>query len=592
MNVQADDDIRADFLAEAGELLQRLSEQLVELERRPDDRELLNAIFRGFHTIKGGAGFMHLEPLVALCHAAEDVFNALRKGSAQIHPGLTDAVLEALDCAQSMLAAAAANQVLKGATPSLLDKLRDSVQQAAPVAVAAAPVAAVAQPPADPGGAISDDEFEALLDQLHGPGCGPGPGVAPEPAAAPPPPPPPAPPPVEAHASAARTTSDAGVRVDTAVLDDMMNLVGELVLARNRLKTLLQGEGEQAQRRAVTELDQITRGLQAAVMRVRLQPIRKVFSRFPRIARETARALGKQVDVELSGEDTGLDKNLVEALADPLVHMVRNSVDHGIELPAQRLASGKPACGKLHLSAEQAGDHILITVADDGAGIDAERLRSKAVEKGLIASADAARLSLQECLQLVFLPGLSTRDSISELSGRGVGMDVVKSSISALGGSVQIESRPGFGTQVRIRVPLTLAILPALMVGVGPRMLALPLAPVLDVFVLEPQKVRRLDHIEVLPYRKDTLRLIHLHNWLDVPLQGDEPRHVVVVQGDGERCGLVVSRVHGREEVVIKPLGTLLRGLAGLAGATVTGSGRVALILDIPGLANASAAAG
>jgi two-component system, chemotaxis family, sensor kinase CheA len=371
-----------------------------------------------------------------------------------------------------------------------------------------------------------------------------------------------------------------------------MNLVGELVLVRNRLKTLLRSEAQQPQGRAVAELDQIARGLQTAVMRVRLQPIRKVFSRFPRIARETARGLGKQVEVELIGEDTGLDKNLVEALADPLVHMVRNSVDHGIELPPQRLAAGKPACGKLKLSAEQAGDHILIIVADDGAGIDAERLRSKAVEKGLIPSAEAARLSLQECLQLVFLPGLSTRDNISELSGRGVGMDVVKSSITALGGSVQIESRPCFGTQVRIRVPLTLAILPALMVGVGARVLALPLAPVLDVFVLEPERVRKLDRSEVLPYRKETLRLIHLHRWLGLPVADNEPRHVVVVQAEGERCGLVVSRVHGREEVVIKPLGTMLRGLAGLAGATVTGSGRVALILDIPGVAAACLARG
>ena len=582
MNAQADDEIRADFLAEAGELLQRLGEQLVELERRPDDRELLNAVFRGFHTIKGGAGFMHLQPLVDLCHAAEDVFNALRKGGARVHPGLTDAVLEALDQAQTMLAAAAANQALQAVSPALFGRLREAIRvETAPAVSAPPPLETPAAAQIEGAGGISDDEFEALLDQLHGPGCAPGAVSAPEPQ--------PATPFVEPHSAIARPSSDAGVRVDTAVLDEMMNLVGELVLARNRLKTLLRGDAQQPQGRAVAELDQITRGLQAAVMRVRLQPIRKVFSRFPRIARETARGLGKQVEVELSGEDTGLDKNLVEALADPLVHMVRNSVDHGIESPPQRLAAGKPACGRLRLSAEQAGDHILITVSDDGAGIDAERLRGKAVEKGLIAAADAARLSPQECLQLVFLPGFSTKESISELSGRGVGMDVVKSSIITLGGSVQIESRPGFGTQVRIRVPLTLAILPALMVGVGLRVLALPLAPVLDVFVLEPRRVRKLDRTEVLPYRNETLRLIHLHRWLGVPVQEGESRHVVAVQTEGERCGLVVSRVHGREEVVIKPLGAMLRGLAGLAGATVTGDGRVALILDIPGLANASA---
>jgi two-component system chemotaxis sensor kinase CheA len=334
----------------------------------------------------------------------------------------------------------------------------------------------------------------------------------------------------------------------------------------------------------VAELDHITRSLQSAVMRVRMQPIRRVFARFPRLAREVARGLGKQVEVELVGEDTGLDKSLVEAIADPLVHMVRNSVDHGIELPEQRLAAGKPAAGRLRLSAQQAGDQILIAVEDDGAGMDPERLRAKAVEKGLLPAAEAARLSQQECLQLVFLPGFSTREQVSELSGRGVGMDVVKSSITALGGAVQIESRPGFGSCVRLRVPLTLAILPALMVGVGPRILALPLAPVLDVFALDPAQLRRLERWDVVLHRKDTLRLIHLHRWLDQPAAAGEPRHVVVAQVEHERYGFVVSQVHAREEVVIKPLGAMLRGLAGVAGATVTGGGRIALILDLPGL--------
>jgi len=323
-------------------------------------------------------------------------------------------------------------------------------------------------------------------------------------------------------------------------------------------------------------------------MKIRMQPIKKVFSKFPKLARDVARGLGKQVDVELIGEDTDLDKNLVEALADPLVHMVRNSVDHGIELPQQRAASGKPAVGKLVLSAEQQGDHILISVRDDGAGIDPEKLRRKVVEKGLMDPAQAAKLTSDECLQLVFMAGFSTKDQVSDLSGRGVGMDVVKSKITALNGSVVIESKVGQGSCVKLRVPLTLAILPALMVAVGNRLLALPLADVFDVFALDETRVRHLDHWQALLYRNSTLRLIDLQQWTsaDGPAT-DAPRHVVVAQADGERFGFIVHSVKAREEVVIKPLGLGLRGLAGLAGATVTGEGRVALIVDFPGLVRA-----
>jgi len=338
MNTAADDDIRADFLAEAGELVQRLGEQMVDLERRPSDRELLNAVFRGFHTIKGGAGFLALEPMVALCHAAEDVFNALRNDVVAIGPELMDDVLEVVDRVQAMLVAAVAGKPLKAAPAQLIKRLRQRalVSAASPVVVAAEPEA-----PAESGSTpISDDEFEALLDQLHGAGQGPK-GLSP---AAPAPSVEP-----EAHEQAETApaiqapVADNGVRVDTAALDHMMNLVGELVLVRNRLKTLCGRNGQAPQARAVAELDHIARGLQVAVMRARMQPIRKVFARFPRLAREVARGLGKQVEVALHGEDTGLDKNLVEALADPLLHMVRNSVDHGIEAPPQRLAAGKPA---------------------------------------------------------------------------------------------------------------------------------------------------------------------------------------------------------------------------------------------------------
>ncbi|HEY0973737.1 MAG TPA: chemotaxis protein CheA [Solimonas sp.] len=598
MSTAADDDIRADFLAEAGELVERVGGQLIELESRPDDSELLNAIFRAFHTVKGGAGFLNLGALVELCHATEDVFNALRGGRRRVDAALLDAVLQSLDQVQAMMAAVTARAEPVPAPPTLIAALHELAKAPAAPAAPEEAVLPVAPPkaaaPSDPNH-ISDDEFEALLDQLHGK----KPAAVPTAVAAGPVPPPVAEPvaaPLAAPAvpsaaapsppvAAAKSEAETTVRVDTAKLDKLMNLVGELVLARNRLKALRAQAGGEAVQRAIGELDFITRGLQGAVMQIRMQPIKKVFSRFPKLARDVARGLGKQVEVELQGEDTDLDKNLVEALADPLVHMVRNSVDHGIELPAERVRRGKPPAGKLVLSARQEGDHILISVTDDGAGMDPERLREKAVEKGLLDRASAAQLSTEECLQLVCLPGFSTKEQVSDLSGRGVGMDVVMSRIKALNGSLQIESKPGHGSRLHIRVPLTLAILPALIVQCEERRYALPLAAVSDVFQLDADAIRKLDRWDVVPTRRDTLRLIPLDPWLE-PLRSG-PRHVVVAQVGEERYGFVVREVRGREEIVIKPLGPSLRGLAGIAGATVMPDGRVALILDFAGLVEA-----
>jgi two-component system, chemotaxis family, sensor kinase CheA len=648
MSSAVDDDIRADFLVEAGELMQKLGEQLVELEQRPDDRELLNAVFRAFHTVKGGAGFLQIAPMVELCHAAEEVFGVVRSGARAVDADLMDATMQSVDQLQTMLDQIGAGNEATSAPPELIVALRQGAQgpaeakATAPAPEAAKPKAkakskakskAVAEkaPTAAQSNTITDDEFEALLDQLNGGGP---PGVAAPTAAAAPaaaqsntitddefealldqlngggPPgvdtnaatPPAAPKAAPAQATpprvpaaaapAAASTAPAAettLRVDTQRLDLMMNLIGELVLVRNRLKTLRgSGAAPEAYAKSVGELDHITRSLQSAVMRIRMQPIKKVFSRFPKLARDVARGLGKQVEVELIGEDTDLDKNLVEALADPLVHMVRNSVDHGIETPEARAAAGKPAAGKLVLSAQQEGDHILITVRDDGKGMDSEVLRRKVVEKGLMEAGVAARLTTDECLQLVFMAGFSTKDAVSDLSGRGVGMDVVKSRITGLNGSVVIESKVGQGSCVRLRVPLTLAILPALMVTVGERLLALPLADVFDVFALDESRLRKLDLWHAVVYRKSTLRLIDLERWSGArPPSGDAPRHVVVAEANGERYGFIVHQVKAREEVVIKPLGMGLRGLAGLAGATVTGEGRVALILDFPGLVRA-----
>lgn len=588
-----DDDIRADFLAEAGELVERLGEQLIDLEQRPDDAELLGAVFRAFHTVKGGAGFLQLTPMVSLCHAGEDLLNALRARRRRVDAEVMDALLQALDAVQQMMQALRSGEPLQAVPDMLLQTLHALVDgavtpAAVPAVVAAAPAVPLAS--ASASATISDDEFEALLDQLQGKKPAPPPAaVAAAPVAA-------APAIVTRPVAAAAPPAAAGavkteqetVRVETQKLDKLMNLIGELVLVRNRLKAM-RGDFDERAMRAIGELDFITRSLQNAVTQVRMQPIRKVFSRFPKLARDIARQLGKEVEVQLHGEDTDLDKNLVDALADPLVHMVRNSVDHGIELPAQRLAAGKPAAGKLVLSAVQEGDGIRIDIRDDGAGIDAERVRRKAVEKGVIDAAGAAMLTPDDCLQLIFLPGFSTKEEVSDLSGRGVGMDVVMSRIKQLNGSIELDSRLGHGTTLRIRVPLTLAVLPALVVRSAGRRFALPLAPVADVFELDRSKLQKLERWDVVLLRGQLLKLVDLDRWSGAPDDG-MPRHVVVASVGDERYGFVVGEVLGREEIVIKPLGASLRGLAGVSGATVMPDGRIALILDFPGLVSAAKA--
>jgi two-component system chemotaxis sensor kinase CheA len=387
-------------------------------------------------------------------------------------------------------------------------------------------------------------------------------------------------------------TVDATVRVDTAVLDRIMNRVGELVLIRNRLATLDGEIGNEQVSRTVSALDVVTTDLQTAAMRTRMQPIGRVFGRFPRVVRDLARSLGKEVNLILTGEDTELDKNLVEALSDPLVHLVRNAVDHGIESPAQRVAAGKPRAGTLNLSAEQEADRILLQIRDDGAGMDPQILRRRAVEKGLLDAEMAARFSDAECFELIFLPGFSTRTEISDVSGRGVGMDVVKTRIAQLNGSVRIDSRPGAGTTIRVRLPLTLAILPTLMIVVGRQVFALPLMSVKEILECELGRASRIDGQQVILVRGRPLPLFYLGAWLVNPPGGPRPAgrgHVVIVTIGSQSIGLLVDSLLGREEVVIKPLGALLHGTKGLAGATITGDGKIALILDLPSLVGAYA---
>ena len=574
-------EIAADFLIEAQEILDRLGEQLVTLEQDPSDSEQLNAVFRGFHTLKGGAGFLGIQAMVNLCHAAEETLGLVRAGQAALEPQHFDAAQQSLDWLQRMLDAIGAGEDPPHAPQILIDQF-DVQGHAVPAPKPTNPPAAGAAV-ASGGDLISDDEFEALLDQLHGDGV---PTTVAAPSPAPPPRPQPAPKPAPAGKPVAKAggETEQTIRVDTKRLDAIVNLVGELVLSRNRLKTLRSRIRDEELDRAVSSLDIATARLQTAVMRTRMQPVGKVFSRFPKVARDVARQLQKEVDLELVGADTELDRNLVEALADPLVHLVRNAIDHGIEVPSLREACSKPRQGHVRLSAQQEGDFVTIEIRDDGAGIDPERLRVKALEKGLIDPEAAARLSHDECLQLVFLPGFSTKAEVTDISGRGVGMDVVQSRIRELSGQITIHSDVGRGSRFVIRVPLTLAILPTLLVQAGDPVYALPLARVMEVLHAPSESLRWFDGQAVLDRQSHTLPLVDLRQWLRVDPVMAPLLTIVVLQMGEQRFGLIVDQVRGREEVVIKPLPRAVRGLPGYAGATLIGDGRMALILDVDGL--------
>ncbi|MGN6321989.1 MAG: chemotaxis protein CheW [Dyella sp.] len=633
MDANLDSELRDDFLVEAGELVQRLGEQLIELEASPHDRELLNAVFRVFHTVKGGAGFLGIEPMVQLCHCAEELLNDARNGKLVLNSAHMDALLEALDLLNGMMAALASGAAMSPPPQALLARLQPAVETVAGVDATAKPARS-----ADPieaefealldtlygqGGApgaskhvsneinedefeslldtlhgkgaapgakpevvekkdISDDEFEALLDSLHGHGGAPGQVAAPAPAPAPV-----AAAPVAAAAeprasAAAKPAAETTVRVDTTRLDALVSRAGELVLLRNRLLSLASRSDNESLAAMAGDLDRVSDDLQNAVLGMRMQPVGRLFQRFPRIVRDLARQLGKDIELITEGEDTDLDRSLVEALADPLIHLLRNAVDHGLEDPAGRERAGKPRKGKVKLSASQRGERIVISVSDDGRGMDPDVLRRKAVEKGVIDAAQAARLSEVECYELIFRPGFSTAAQISDISGRGVGMDVVKTRVAELGGTLQVHSRLGSGSTLELTVPLTLAILRVLMVRVGDRLFALPLGNVSEVFELQPQHDHMLDGRRVAAHRGRALVLGDLADWAGAGGAGG--RNVVVLHVGHMHLGCLVHEVIGREDVMVKPLGPLFEGVPGVAGATVTGDGRLALVLDLAAL--------
>lgn len=505
---------------------------------------------------------------------------------------------------------------------ALLDELHGSGKFKAEEEVPAKPKVASAptpQPIVD-ADEITDDEFERLLDELHGKNAAPAKtevkaptaSVTPASTAAPKVATPvpvkaaaPAPVPVvaakpkvdiavvekaPAKASSANVPQgETTVRVDTARLDQIMNMVGELVLVRNRLVSLGISRDDEEMSKALANLDLVTADLQGAVMKTRMQPIKKVFGRFPRVVRDLARTLNKEIDLIMVGEETDLDKNLVEALADPLVHLVRNSVDHGIEMPNEREANGKPRTGTITLSASQEGDHILLKIEDDGAGMDPEKLKKIAITRGVLDEDSASRMTDSEAYNLIFAPGFSTKVEISDISGRGVGMDVVKTRITQLNGTVHIDSMKGKGTILEIKVPLTLAIMPTLMVDVAKQVFALPLSSVNEIFHLDLTKTNIVDGQLTVIVRNKAVPLFYLEHWLHrnktTFKHGDKKHgHVVIVQLGMMQIGFVVDALIGQEEVVIKPLGAMLHGTPGMAGATITSDGGIALILDVPGL--------
>ena len=585
-----DRELLEDFLVEAGELTSGLGPALMALES-DEDGQAINALFRTFHTLKGSAGFLGLDAIVKLCHAAEDLCSLLR-GDAEPTADDIDALSAAIDILEEQMQALQDGADIPIAPAKVLSALKLCV------ATDRAQGSAASEP--------EEIDFEALLDAMHG---------VPEPAAPAEPEVPteavavavaeeadtnseepaqpdaepaaaaeadePAPAGEPAVAKAKAPVAESSIRVETQRLDTVMDLVGELVLVRNAL--LAAGQRD----KSVATLDRVTADLQSAVMRIRMQPLTKLFSRFPRIVRDLARGLGKEIDLQLVGAETELDKNVVEALSDPLVHLVRNAVDHGIESPEARIQAGKSAQGRVVLSARTQGDHVLIHLQDDGAGMDPNRLRSRAIDRGLISGEAAATLDTQACLQLIFMPGFSTREVVSDVSGRGVGMDVVKTKIDMLGGDVHLVSEPGEGSLIELRLPLTLAILATLMVRVGPRIFALPLSAVDEVLRLDFSKLTQLDGRPVLMVDDEPLPVFDLGLW--VPGRKaygveEDVSHSVILRSGQQRYAVVGARVCGREEVVIKPLDESLAQAAAFSGATVTGDGRIALVVDPAGL--------
>ena len=606
-------EILSDFLAESSEMLEALDQHFVKLETEPTNADLLNEIFRCMHSMKGSAGFLGFTNLVEVAHQGESLLNKLRLGEMSVAPFIIDIILEAVDIVKLLHTDIRETGEDSHVDTTLIvnkltltmdsaDDLKDLMPDA-PVVVSAE---AVAEEPSEAAATravaeattVGEDtkQAEELESQVE-------PVVVPEVVAEPE-----SPPALsdmlnkmqevtsrtaKAAAPAAKPTvkeEDVTVRVETKRLDHVMNLVGELVLGRNRLMKLGYGLDEQYETDplvrelgvAFAQLNLVTSDLQLAVMKTRMVPIRKVFSRFPRLVRDLSNKLGKQVRLDLVGEDTEVDKSVADELSDPLVHLVRNSMDHGLETIEERKRTGKSAEGSVRLSAYHEGNSIVIRIEDDGRGLQVDKIAKSAVEKGLISESEVSNMGPRDMMNLILLPGFSTADQVSDLSGRGVGMDVVRTNITRMNGSLELDSEPGRGCQVTIKLPLTVAIIQALLVEVGSATFAVPLASVVEAVKVTKEDIKSVNGQAVLNLRERILPLLNLAQTFQVPNERTSDEcYVVVVAIGAQRFGVLVDRLRAQEEVVIKSLGDFLSNVEGVAGATITGDGKVVLILDM-----------
>jgi len=632
-------EILEDFLVEAFELVDQIDHDLVELEENPEDLDLLNSIFRVAHTVKGSSSFLNFDVLTKLTHHMEDVLNKARHGDLKITPDIMDVVLESVDMMKALLNCIRDNgndtaigmdigpicekltAISEGETPAQAEAQVEAEAAAktgeqpasstansapaanpAPTGASAAPASTTAAPAnAAPEkevdvNSLSDAEVEAEIARLLKQRKAEDEARRQEkakanPAAAAPKPSAPAKKSALSGAGAGGTTMDQTIRVEVKRLDHLMNLVGELVLGKNRLLKIYDDveeryEGEKFLEElnlVVGALGVVTTDIQLAVMKTRMQPVGKVFNKFPRVVRDLSRELGKQIDLEISGEETELDKSIVEEIGDPIMHMIRNSCDHGIEDPKTRIAKGKPEKGLIQLKAYNEGNHIVIEIADDGKGVDPNVLKQKALEKNIITEKEAEQMSDKEAYGLIFKPGFSTAAKVTNVSGRGVGMDVVKTNIEKLNGIIEINSELGKGMIIKVKIPLTLAIIQSLLVGTQEEYYAIPLASVLETVRVPIDDIYTIEGKNVLRLRDEVLSLVRLSDVFGVKqiLETESQTYAVVVGVAESKLGIIVDTLIGQEEIVIKSMGEYLQNIHGIAGATIRGDGRVTLIIDV-----------
>lgn len=586
MSTNTNQEILREFLLETHENLVLLDSDLITLEKNPTEKNTLAQVFRTLHSVKGTAGFMGLVKLQAVAHSAESLLSRLRAGELRFNPTIATAMLRVVDAIREMLANIETSGTEgTGEYSALLaevDRLREGGGSELP---------SEPQPSASEMSVGANPVIPAPVEPSPVPQ--PAPPVVSVPIAVLPPSP-------ETTASetveprAAANVADTNIRVDVVLLDKLMTLVGELVLARNQILQYSASHEDDGFLGAVQRLNLLTTELQASVMKTRMQPIGTVLNKFPRIVRDLALACGKKVGFEMDGQETELDKTLIEAIRDPLTHMVRNAIDHGVETPDIRKSHGKPEEGRLRMDAFHEGGKVIIEIADDGGGIDVARVREKAISAKLISPEAATRMSRQELLRLIFLPGFSTADRVTQFSGRGVGMDVVRTNIEKIGGTVDIESTEGQGTTIRTKIPLTLAIIPALIIVSGDQRYAIPQVSLLELVRLDPeQALRGIERIQGAPVyrlRGALLPLVFLDEQLqlEVTRSAAQDLNIVVLQADDRPFGLVVDAIRDTEEIVVKPLQKQLKGISVFAGAAIMGDGRVALVLDVLGLAQRS----